>query len=376
MPQLHGGHRHLLDRRAAVGPVGVGVAVAAQRVADLATAGGEGAGVLLLEAGQACGHLAAHRLGDHGAGAGSDAGQVGQGPCLGPGRHVVGVERQDHRGRLAERLHPPGLLAAALHEEGDPAQRGDRSCRVLLRHAPTLLSSTARSAAHCRWSAGGARVPPGRVPHRLVPRRAGLVPSPMACRAHLVHSFVHRGGQRRVDRGAARPPSVARRRGRTAGPRDVRWGRQAWSGRPCGLFFVVRRRCAAVPVGSAPLEDRRPLLAAGADALLQVLGRQRHRLGQRLPLQGALEVGVAAVGQRDLGEPGGDRRRRGDPLGGPRAPRRRRTPRRSRRETRPMRSASSASTTRPVSSRSRAWAAPTTLGQQVGRRPCRRASRA
>ena len=85
--------------------------------------------VLGLELRQPLGHLAAHRVGDHLARAGADAGQVGE-AVLGhqPG-DLVGRQRQDRRGGLAERLDLEGVLAAPLQQEGDPAQRGDRTQR-------------------------------------------------------------------------------------------------------------------------------------------------------------------------------------------------------------------------------------------------------
>ena len=76
--ELDRGERHLLDRRPAVGPVGVGVQVAAQLRPQLASARDERAGVLLLELRQPLGYDAAHGVGDHLGSARADAGQLGE----------------------------------------------------------------------------------------------------------------------------------------------------------------------------------------------------------------------------------------------------------------------------------------------------------
>ena len=76
--ELDRGERHLLDRRAAVGPVRVRVQVAAEPAAQLVAALGERAAVLLLEAGQPLRQLAAGRGGDHLGAAGAHAGELGE----------------------------------------------------------------------------------------------------------------------------------------------------------------------------------------------------------------------------------------------------------------------------------------------------------
>ena len=67
--------RHRLDRRAAVGPVGVQVEVPTERGADRRAGPGVGRG-LGLEPGEVLGHLSCQRLLDHAGGAVADAGQV------------------------------------------------------------------------------------------------------------------------------------------------------------------------------------------------------------------------------------------------------------------------------------------------------------
>ena len=85
-------------------------------------------------------------------------------------------------------------------------------------------------------------------------------------------------------------------------------------GWPAGTFARGRRavpacrsrglrglRVAAPPLtASAAGEPRRALLALRGQPLLQVRRRQRHRLGQRLPLQRRLEARVPAAEQRPL----------------------------------------------------------------------------
>ena len=63
--ELDRGERHLLDRRAAVGPVGVRVQVAAQRGPQLRAAGRERAGVLASSSASRSGSSPAHGVRDH-----------------------------------------------------------------------------------------------------------------------------------------------------------------------------------------------------------------------------------------------------------------------------------------------------------------------
>ena len=111
--------------------------------------------------------------------------------------HLVGRQRQDRRGRVAERLDLVGVLAAALEQERDPAQGGDRPAVVRRSPVPAdLVASSNFLLVHTRWtrrcSAGQRRC-----------RRAGRACSSTADRPELlstvrppvqpvVHSFVHR----------------------------------------------------------------------------------------------------------------------------------------------------------------------------------------
>jgi hypothetical protein len=132
--QLHRGERHLLDRRAAVGPVRVRVQVAAEQGVQLAAALDQRTTVLGLQRGEPTGHLAPDRGRDHLGGAGADARDVGDGPGLDAGPDLLVTEGQDRRGGVAVGLDLVGLLAAPLEQEPDPAQRRDRPAVVRLRH--------------------------------------------------------------------------------------------------------------------------------------------------------------------------------------------------------------------------------------------------
>ena len=132
--ELDRGERHLLDRRAAVGPVGVGVQVAAERGPDLAAAGGQRPGLLVLEPGQPLGHLAApRRRSITCAELLPMPGQVGQRAgrrraretsSAGIGSTVAAALRNALTLKVSSR--------AALEQERDPPQRGDRPVGVLL----------------------------------------------------------------------------------------------------------------------------------------------------------------------------------------------------------------------------------------------------
>ena len=96
-------------------------------------------------------------------------------------------------------------------------------------------------------------------------------------------------------------------------------GRQVSTGEHGG--FATSGCAAGGPAGnrgaSAAVELRRPLLPAGPDPLLEVLGGERDRLRQRLPLQARLEVTVP-LPQRQRRESARDRRSGGNaPSGQP-----------------------------------------------------------
>ena len=104
----------------------MGVQVAAQLAEQVVAAGGQVSPVLGLEPGQPLGHPAADRVGHHGGRARTHARDRGERPLLDVGSHVVGVQRQQRRGGPTERLDLVGVLATALEQEGDAAQRRDR----------------------------------------------------------------------------------------------------------------------------------------------------------------------------------------------------------------------------------------------------------
>ena len=178
MAELDRGERHLLDRRAAVGPVGVGVQVAAQRGPQLLAARRRAARRSRSSSARyarAPRRRTRRRSTARGLGADARAGRVSV-PASARGRDLVGVgSEQDRGGGAAEGLDPVAVLAAALEQERDPAQRGDRVDRsdvarlpsvLRVRRADFLLVHTVCTAILAGQRA--ARRPPGRVPHRLV----------------------------------------------------------------------------------------------------------------------------------------------------------------------------------------------------------------
>ena len=178
--ELDRGERHLLDRRAAVGPVGVGVQVAAQRArSSRAARGRAGRRARVSSLASRSGTHAAHGVGDHLGGAGADAGQLGEACRPRPRRgHLVGRQRQDRRRGAAEGLDLVGVLAAPLEQERDPAQRRDRPAVVRLRcPTPRTSSSTFFPPhpvdSHSGWSARRPARAPGRVIHSPIPSEAG-----------------------------------------------------------------------------------------------------------------------------------------------------------------------------------------------------------
>ena len=102
--------------------------------------GRERARVLRLQRGQPLRHLARDRRRDHLAGARADAGQVGEAVLGHQAGDLVGRQRQDRRGGLAEGLDLEGVLAGTLEQEGDAAQRRHRPGAV--RPRPPRLPAT------------------------------------------------------------------------------------------------------------------------------------------------------------------------------------------------------------------------------------------
>jgi hypothetical protein len=103
----------------------VRVQVTAQRLAERSGVVGERreVGVLLLEAGQVGGDLAAVCLGDDRRGLVADPLEVGEGLQSDAPVEVGVVQAGDDGGRRPEGLDPVGRLAGALQEEGDPPER-------------------------------------------------------------------------------------------------------------------------------------------------------------------------------------------------------------------------------------------------------------
>ena len=132
--------------------VGVGVAVAAQRVPQRhpgrgrgvhrrAALAGEGRHRRVrggLQVGQVVGHLAGQRLGHHLGGLLPDAGQLAQRAQLGPAGQRVDRDLGQHVRGAAEGAHPVGRLVPPLHQERDPPQVVHR----IPTHAPILPNPT------------------------------------------------------------------------------------------------------------------------------------------------------------------------------------------------------------------------------------------
>ena len=123
--ELEGRLDHLLDRRAAVGPVRVGVAVAAQRGAQLGGGVGEHAALGGLQAAQVVRLLAGERLGDAARRHVPDPAQPAQLTGLRERGQLVGVAATQGGGGAAEGTDPVGGLVGPLEQERDPAQVGD-----------------------------------------------------------------------------------------------------------------------------------------------------------------------------------------------------------------------------------------------------------
>ena len=130
-PSSMRGLGHLADRRAAVAPVGVDVAVAAQRLAQLRAELGHHPAAGRLQPTEVDRLLAAQALGDRPLGHLADAGQAAQRP-----RRTCSLERapapwRGHGGRrVAEGAHPVGRLVGELQQQGDAPQVGDRVARI------------------------------------------------------------------------------------------------------------------------------------------------------------------------------------------------------------------------------------------------------
>ncbi len=127
------GPGHLLDRRAAVGPVRVRVQVALERSAQRGGPLADRGVAERLDPAQVDRLLAGQRLGDHRRGDLADAGQLGQRARPDPVGQLGRAGGGDRAGRRAEGPNPVGGLQGALEAEGDAAQVLDRVARA--RHA-------------------------------------------------------------------------------------------------------------------------------------------------------------------------------------------------------------------------------------------------
>ncbi len=120
VPEIAGGGRHLRRRAAAVRPVRVGVAVAAQRRPQR---GGFRRGRLREHPGQVGGLLPGRGLGDHLGGDLADAGKGLQGAVADPLLQLARWQVAHNLGSPAERPHPVGRLGGPLQLERDLPQR-------------------------------------------------------------------------------------------------------------------------------------------------------------------------------------------------------------------------------------------------------------
>ena len=127
VPDVARRQSHLADRRAAVGPVRVRVAVTAQRCAQRRRRRVDRRVFGRLQAAQVDRLLAAQRFGDAPRGHLADA-LAARSACRRRARVASSSGRQllDRVGRGAERLHPVGRLARPFEQEGDLPQVGDR----------------------------------------------------------------------------------------------------------------------------------------------------------------------------------------------------------------------------------------------------------
>ena len=210
--ELHRGERHLLDRRAAVGPVGVGVQVAAeQRPQLLAAARRRGPPYTSSSSASRSGTSPRTACPITAAVLVPMPGRLGQRAGLDVLAQLGLGHRQDRGGGGAEGLDLVGVLAGALEQERDPAQRGDRADPAPAMARSWVLSGICLrlSFLHNPWRpivAGQAAVRrsrPGPV-HRLVPAPAGVGPQVGGLVHRVVHSLVHRRHALTLTRG---PPA-------------------------------------------------------------------------------------------------------------------------------------------------------------------------
>ena len=140
MTQHLGGLRHLPWRAAAVRPVRVGVAVAAQRCPHR---GPRRRLVFGLQADQVIGPLTGRGRGDHTGGRWPDSVQILQRAVHDPPVELAGGHPRQHRGGPAKRLHPVRRSAGTLQLEGDPPQRRFRIHPSWIHRRPGAVLSRA-----------------------------------------------------------------------------------------------------------------------------------------------------------------------------------------------------------------------------------------
>ena len=201
-----------------------------------------------LELGEALGQHAVDRVGDHARRARPDPRQLGQGAGRCPVGDLVGRQREDHGGGVAEGLDPAGLFAAALHQERDPAQGRDRSALVRCPPSPRTFFSphpVDERWRHRGWSAAGTPARRRRYPQPKPPRGyLSTAPAPVPGASPQVYpQAVHRRHAGRVD-----PVTGARLALRADGAPssggDVRKGKANVAERTGSPFFLPSGRMA------------------------------------------------------------------------------------------------------------------------------------
>ena len=124
--ELDRGAGHLLDRRSAVGPVRVAVAVAAQRGAERRALGRQRDRRLVFELQQVGRRLAVHGLGDDARRDRADVVELGERARLRPRLDLRRIEIGDRVARVRERLDAVRGFERAVEQEDDAVEGVDR----------------------------------------------------------------------------------------------------------------------------------------------------------------------------------------------------------------------------------------------------------